>query len=407
MHGAAQTANAPPSSTRRAATAGALEQPGADQPLGPRQQPHEGEAEDDEHEAGDLLEEELVVDERAADERGGGAEQDEHGGEAGDERDARRDHPPRRPRLAEPVGLDRRDGREVAGNEREHARGEEGEEPGDERDGELVRFMHRSGRARRRRAAPAPDRAAASRPGASGTGSRRRLQAQASAPTPTSADAQARRAEAPRRAGRSPRFGGVARTAGPNWSTSSLLISAALAPAAIRARMYAFIRDATGALDWSSVVWQVGQTSSASRSAGFGRSAAAAAGTANASTSASDGDEPHHPSASSTQRRNRTRFVARVDAARRSAPRRGARAGRRRRSRETRSRPSGRASIPCRRGRPDTDSPCLRMKRPRVALEVLCVDPEHDEAFVAMVAPGLSPERAPRPCTGCTTTPRS
>ena len=64
-----------------------------------------------------------------------------------------------------------------------------------------------------------------------------------------------------------PRFGGSASTAGPNWSTSFALICAELSPAAIRTRMNVFIRVAIGEVDMSSVVLQVGQTISASRSA--------------------------------------------------------------------------------------------------------------------------------------------
>ena len=54
MHGAAQTANAAPS--RRASRAArALEQARCDDALRPRQEADEGQAEDDEHEAGDLV----------------------------------------------------------------------------------------------------------------------------------------------------------------------------------------------------------------------------------------------------------------------------------------------------------------------------------------------------------------
>ena len=47
----------------RAAASRALHEAGADEPLGPGQQAHEGEPEDDEDEPGDLLEQELVAEE--------------------------------------------------------------------------------------------------------------------------------------------------------------------------------------------------------------------------------------------------------------------------------------------------------------------------------------------------------
>ena len=84
MHGAAQTAKAPPSSMPRAAPARALDEPGADEALGPRQQPHEREPEDDEHEAGGPLEQELVAEEPGPIELGADPEHDE------DEREAER-----------------------------------------------------------------------------------------------------------------------------------------------------------------------------------------------------------------------------------------------------------------------------------------------------------------------------
>ena len=129
MHGAAHTANAPPSSTREPRPRAPCDEPGADEPLGPRQEAHEREPEHDEHEARDLLEQELVAEEAAA------------------------DAAPRRRRAATKTAvkprtngmlamttrravpgspsrsaLDRRDGREVAGHERQHARREERDE---------------------------------------------------------------------------------------------------------------------------------------------------------------------------------------------------------------------------------------------------------------------------------------
>ena len=82
MHGAAQTANAPPSRTREPRRRAPCDEPGADEPLGPRQQAHEREPEDDEDEAGDLLEQELVAEDAAPTQRGAGAEEHEDDREA-------------------------------------------------------------------------------------------------------------------------------------------------------------------------------------------------------------------------------------------------------------------------------------------------------------------------------------
>ena len=129
MHGAAQIANAPPSSNARATAPRALHEPGTDEPLGPGQQAHEGEPEDDEDEARRSA--------RAGTGRGRGPppiswaptpSSDEDGREPEHERDAREHDAPGRAAVSEPVRLDGRDGREVAGHERQHARGEERDE---------------------------------------------------------------------------------------------------------------------------------------------------------------------------------------------------------------------------------------------------------------------------------------
>ena len=73
MHGAAHTANAPPSSALEPAPPRALQQARRDRALRPRQQPDEREAEHDQHEAGDLDLRPLV--DRAADRGRAGAEQ--------------------------------------------------------------------------------------------------------------------------------------------------------------------------------------------------------------------------------------------------------------------------------------------------------------------------------------------
>ena len=71
--------------------------------------------------------------------------------------------------------------------------------------------------------------------------------------------------------------GGTASTPVPKSATSFALISLFESPAAIRARMNAFIRRAIGASEVSSVVSQTGQTSSDSSSAAVGRLSLAAA----------------------------------------------------------------------------------------------------------------------------------
>ncbi len=90
MHGAAHTAKAPPSRTREPRSAGLLEETCADEALGPGQEAHEREPEDDEDEARDPLEEELVAEYPPADQRGADAEKHEERGEADDEGHARR-----------------------------------------------------------------------------------------------------------------------------------------------------------------------------------------------------------------------------------------------------------------------------------------------------------------------------
>ena len=134
MQGAAQIGEGAPEQEAGAAPPRVLDEAGAEQPLRPRQQAHEREAEDDQDEAGDLLHQELVLREREPDRGRTGAEQDEDGHEPGDERDAGADDAPRRARLAQPLGLDGGDRGEVAGDERQDARREKRDEAGAERD---------------------------------------------------------------------------------------------------------------------------------------------------------------------------------------------------------------------------------------------------------------------------------
>ena len=140
MHGAAQTANAPPRSALEPRPRARREQARRDDPLGHRQRAEKREAEHDQDEAGDLELRPLV--DHAPDRRRRGAEHDEHRREPGDERQARGDDPPPHAPLAEPRHVDGRDRREIAGDERQHARRQYRDEAGEERDRELLK--HRS-----------------------------------------------------------------------------------------------------------------------------------------------------------------------------------------------------------------------------------------------------------------------
>ena len=204
--------------------------------------------------------------ERASDQRGRRPQQHEHGAGSRRQRNARSDDAPRAAGLAEAVGIDGRYRREVPGHEWQHARCEEGEEARDERG--------QQGRGRRWDLSPmcaggsfdgeeeggswgntwfpARERAegerqslskrssssstCCSRAGSSGeaatarsrVGSRPRRGAR-----PRRARQRGRRAAGPRQGDRSPPCA-ARRGPSPNWSTSSRLIWAALAPAAMR-----------------------------------------------------------------------------------------------------------------------------------------------------------------------------
>ena len=120
---------------RRAAAARSLDELGRDQPVEPRrrEESHEREAERDQNDPGDLRDEAAVVLDEPARQRGRRAERDEDRREPGDEREARDHHPP----AADARG-DARDGREVAGDERQDARRREGHEPREERERDLA-----------------------------------------------------------------------------------------------------------------------------------------------------------------------------------------------------------------------------------------------------------------------------
>ena len=96
----------------------------------------------------------------------------------------------------------------------------------------------------------------------------------------------------------------------PNWSTSCALISLFVSPAAIRARMNAFIRRATGASEVSSVVSQTGQTSSDSSSAAVGFDSLAAAPPAQGERQQRQREQPSRRSPASARRIPSSRSLA-------------------------------------------------------------------------------------------------
>ena len=155
--------------------------------------------------------------------------------------------------LAEPVDLDGRDRREVARHERQHARRDHRDEPGEERDRQLLK--HRSARAPRRRAARPRGRARA------GAGGRRRRARVRDQYQRAERRARRRRAAMPpsgsTHASRSkPCVCGVERIVGPNSATIASRICCSVRhggdPAA---RSPPSSRCATAESDSSSVVW--------------------------------------------------------------------------------------------------------------------------------------------------------
>ena len=214
-------------------------------------------------------------------------------GEADDERDARDRDPAPRATVAEPVDVDGRDRREVARDERQHARRHHGDEPGEERDREL--FNHRTGRARRPRAARRPDSARAAtgrrprRVCATSTTHRRRARPRRAA-IPPSGSTQAMQVEPVRLRGRENRD---ARTSRPSRRGSA----APSGPAAIRRAISAFICVRDGESDSSSVSWHSRQTSSVSRSDSLACVVQAAAGAASTSAATTTTSSSHELSA--------------------------------------------------------------------------------------------------------------
>ena len=189
---------------------------------------------------------------------------------------------PRDAALAEPVDLDRRDRRQVAGDERQDARRHDRDEAGEERDRKLLK--HRTARAPRRSARSISGssagrlrwRGAGRRPRASTA----RRRPSTTAPAIDAADRQhpGEQVEAVRRGRRED-----ARPEVRDHLVEDLLLAPALRdpPADLGLHL---LRDC-GAVDWSSVSWQTGQTSFVSIAS---RSGAPPASAGAASTSASE-----------------------------------------------------------------------------------------------------------------------
>ena len=359
MHGAAQTANAAPSSalepsprTQRGARARA--------PLRPGQQAGEREPEDDEQRSRRARSALLRQDRRRSRRRRRRAAT-KTTVKPSDERQAPRDATRAPARRAAS-----RDDRQVAGHERQHARGGDGDEPGEE----------------------APPRSGRSLERAGSSSSGRRVHRHASTVSTRAADERARRAAAPTRAGRSRSARGAASTPLPNWATSWSLISLFVSPAAIRVRTNCFMCSAIGAFDWSSVVWQVGQTSSPSSSACVGCCSLASA--AGATASASDED------ARASLTTSAFRIASSRSASSVIAPTCARRSSRRRSTKNV----SGKPVIP--HGSQSFAgpsyairyvSPCSSTKFLRVAVEVPHVDADEDDAVVVPLRRALEQRR--------------
>ena len=192
-----------------------------------------------------------------------------------DERQARERDPSTHAALAEAPRLDRRDRGQVAGHERQDARQDDRDEPDRERDRNAA--SRRSEQALRPPAARAPGRAAG-RPAATARRSRRRDQRQASQPSTSAPSPSADERQHPRE-----QVEPVLRRLGEDRRPelrrrACALISLFVSPAAMRAEMNCRIRSAIGAVDWSSVVLHVGHITSPSSSPSVGcRSLAAPA----------------------------------------------------------------------------------------------------------------------------------
>ena len=163
MHGAAHTANAPPRSRREPRERAPRTQPGADEALGPGQEPHEREPEHDQDEARDLLEQELVAEEAGAEQRRADAERHEDRGEAEDEGDARRDDAPRGTRSPSSSALTAETADRYPGTSGSTQGARNDRNPASRATGISPALTARTARALRRAAARAPGRGGAGR----------------------------------------------------------------------------------------------------------------------------------------------------------------------------------------------------------------------------------------------------
>ena len=286
MHGAAQMANAPPSRKPEPRRRASWTSPAPSRRCGHGSRPMNASPKTIRTKPAICSIRNWSLREREPDRRGTGAEQDEDGNEPGRRTGGSRGRraatiparpaaPPRRTRRPRdsPGRAAARRGRETRRSRPRTRRGPRCRSRTEA--GELV--VEPALRARDR----AARRGTSARRGSS-SGPRVWLHLQASRPT-TAAPSASPASGSTHAISSKPFFGGTASTAGPNWSTSAALISPFVSPAAIRSRMNAFMRSATGAFDVSSVVSQTGQTSSDSSSAAVGRCSLAPAGATRAS----------------------------------------------------------------------------------------------------------------------------
>ena len=256
MHGAAQTANAPPRSAPEPRRRAPASRPGRQHALRHGQEADEREPEHDEDEARDLRRRALprgrcptaaapaprTTKTTVKPKMNGMLETTTRRAVAA---------------LAEPAGLDARDRREVAGDERQHARHDDRDEAGRERD--------------RRACRPSVEACQQIVEATLGLlvepGARRLVRllgllAPAPAPDAEREDERSRRARlrsaATTRAGRSPCATAPRGSAVRSWRRAPTRCCCAVQHAAIFFEMNASISSAAGDSDMSSVVWQVG-----------------------------------------------------------------------------------------------------------------------------------------------------
>ncbi len=248
MHGAAHTANAPPSRTREPRPRASCRSPAPTSRSGHGSRPMKASPNTTRTNPAIALEQELVAEDPTADECRADTEEDEERREAEDERHASGDHAPRIAPLSELIRIDCRHRREVRRHEWKDARSEERDHPREERD-----RNRRPAHLLNRRIAPALRRRVDRRPGRAArrlasVGGARRLQTRMRSPIAMAPPARTPSGSSHARSPKPPP-GGSASTSLPNWATRASLICCSLSPAAMRTLMNAFIRSATGELD--------------------------------------------------------------------------------------------------------------------------------------------------------------